>query len=402
MARLTEDLAKRLLAEAGVAVPRGGVAATPDEAAAVARELGGEVVVKALISAGRRGKAGGIRFAATPDEAASAARGLLGTRLRGLPVERVYVEERVAGTTELFLSITFDPTTRGPVVLASRAGGMEVEEIVEDSPELLLREPVDYERGLPVYRALDLWERTGADGPALVPLARLTAACYRAFVRYDAVLLEVNPVIVTPDGRAVAAAAMLQVDDVALHRQPLLDGQELGLAGRSERERAVELANRTERASGSVKYLELEGGDLGLCIAGGGGGLYQFDLLLQAGGKPANYSDISPGELGEKLRALLRAATGKTGVRGLLFSINIMQLGRVDVYTRALIDVVRELGIEPERFPIVARLAGLREAEGRAVLAETPGVRFHTDDVTMEEAVEEIVALLYGPGKVEA
>lgn len=393
MVRLSEDLAKQLVELAGVPIPRGRSAATPGEAAEVAAELGGEVVVKALVRAGRRGKAGAVTFASTSAEAAACAGALLGHHVLDLPVERVYVEQRITAAQELFLSITFDPTTRGPIALVSRRGGVEIEELVTASPELLVSEPIDYGRGLSVWGATDLWERAGVSGAPLMPVARLTAACYRAFTGYDAALLEINPIIVTPGGAAVAAAAMLDVDEAAIGRQSLLAGHDAGGA-RSERERAVEEANRGVRASGSVRYLELEGGDLGLCVAGGGGGLYQFDLLLRAGARPANYSDISPGELGEKLRALLRAAIGKPGVRGLLFSINIMQLGQVDVYTRALVDVLRELRIDPERFPIVARLAGLREAEGAAVLEAVPGVRFHTDDVTLDGAVAEIAGLM--------
>jgi succinyl-CoA synthetase beta subunit len=187
---------------------------------------------------------------------------------------------------------------------------------------------------------------------------------------------------------------MIEIDDTALFRIPAIDPEVLVQARGTERERAVWRANHSSAISGSVRYIELVGGDLGVCVAGGGAGLYQFDLLLDAGARPANYSDISPGELGEKLRALLTAAVTKPGVRGLLFSINIMQLGRVDVYTQALVDVLRREQIDPRRFPVVVRLAGLREAEGTAVVAAIPGIRFHTDDVTLDEVVAEIVDLM--------
>jgi succinyl-CoA synthetase beta subunit len=394
MARLTEDLAKRLLAQAGVPIPAGQAVSSPGAAAVAAEQYGGAVAVKALIPSGRRGRARGVRFASTPAEAAEMAAGLLGTRVLEHFVERVYVEEQHPPGDELFLSISFDPTARAPIVLASRHGGGEIEEVVLRSPELLVAKQVDYQRGLLPHHALALWDAAGLHGDRLVPVARLTAQLYRSFVTCDASLLEANPIMLTPGNAPVVVGAMLDIDDSAFFRLPAIDGELLDGGQGTPRERAVWRANRDTSASGSVRYIELPGGDLGLCCAGGGAGLYQFDRLVKAGALPANYTDISPGDLGEKLRALLTAAITKPGVRGLLFSINIMQLGRVDVYTQALVDVLEREHIDPLRFPIVVRLAGLREAEGAAFVRGVPGLRLHTDDVTLDEAVAEIVELM--------
>lgn len=389
--KLTEDLAKAWLRGRGLPVPRGSVAASPEEARAAASALGGRVAVKALVAAGRRGKAGGVRLAGGPVEAADAAAAILGKTVGGHEVERVYVESAVAITQELYLSFAFGNIV--PTVVVSRAGGVDIEAAAAADPGRIISRDIDPQRGLMPWHAADLWDRAGVDA-ALVPrLAALTADLFHAFRDADALMLEVNPLAVTADGLSIVGA-MLEIDGNALFRHAAwreLALKEIGPGGRAlnERELAVIAADR-KFPGGAVRYTEVEG-NIALMVSGGGAGLLQHDLMLAAGGRPANHSDMASTPTPDKPAAMLEAMLSNPAVRGLLISYNYLQLARCDMTLQALATAVEKCGVDTRRFPIVIRLFGPAEEEARRIAARLPGVRYLDHGASLADGVNAIV-----------
>jgi succinyl-CoA synthetase beta subunit len=392
--RLLEDTAKAALADAGLETPAGFVAADANEAARAAIRLGGpgtRVVVKALVPAGRRGKGGGVAVC-DAGEAGSVASRMLGTRLNDLPIDRVYVEAAVDIATELYASFAFGPLA--PRLVLSRFGGVDIESVARDSPESIVVREIDPLEGLRPWHAAAAWDAAGVDS-ALVPLlAELTVKLYRAFCSTDALMLELNPIAVGRDGVPRIVGTMLEVDDNALHRHPHWEAQAQDTAGPGGRpltagERAVALANKTF-PGGATRYTELDG-DIGLLVSGGGASLYQHDLILEYGGRPANHTDFSPAPTPDKHVAVLDAIFDRPGVRGLLIGCNTLQLARCDLIVEALAIVLRRRPVDPARFPIVIRLFGPNEDEARAIAAQFPGVRYLPRGTTLAQACRAIV-----------
>ena len=390
--KLTEDLAKEWLRERGLPVPRGQVANNPAQARAAAAALGGRVAVKALVAAGRRGRAGGVRLADGPAESALAAAAILGTTVAGQTVDRVYVENAVPITEELYLSFAFGDIV--PKVVVSRKGGIDIEAVAASDPGQIVSRDVDPRHGLAPWHAADLWDRAGV-APALIPgLAALTVDLYRAFCEADALMFEVNPLAITVEG-LVIVGTMMEIDDCALTRHPAwreLALTEIGPGGRAlnERELAVVSANR-QFPGGAVRYSEVDG-NIALLVSGGGAGLLQHDLVLAAGGRPANHSDLSPTPTPDKPAAMLTAMLSNPAARGLLIGYNYLQLARCDLTLQALAIAVERCGVDTRKFPIVIRVFGPAEDEARKIAARLPGVRYLPHGASLADGVNAIVA----------
>jgi succinyl-CoA synthetase beta subunit/citryl-CoA synthetase large subunit len=394
VSRLLEDAAKHLLATVGLAVPRGAVAATPVAAADVAASLGGPVVVKALVPVGGKGLAGAVRVAATPGAAQAAAAALLGVTVRQFPVERVLVEERVAIERELYAAVVLDGAA---VALASATGGVAVETLAA-RPGGLSRQPVDPWRGLAAYQARRLWAEQGLSGPALRLAGEALARIGQAFTRYEATLVEVNPLALTADGRAVAVGALMAVDDDALFRQPALTG--LAEAGNERAwrpltalERQALAVDAAEPYRGTARYTEFDGGDIACLCGGGGASLLLMDALRRAGGQPANYSEFGGNPSADKVAGLARVALSKPGVRGLFVCQNITSNTQVDLSAEGVLRALAERGLTGGSFPVVMRLAGVGEDRARELCAAA-GVEYHADDLTLEQAAARMVAVM--------
>jgi succinyl-CoA synthetase beta subunit/citryl-CoA synthetase large subunit len=392
MARLLEHDAKVILAARGLLVPRGEVVSSPDDARQVAAMLGGEVVIKALVPVGKRGKSGGVRLAGDPAAACEAAGALLGSVLGGFPVERVLVEEAIPIVRERYLAVLLDTDSRTVRVLAGSEGGVDVEELARRGRGIASLElsPGDE---LMLFRARELWRAAGIRGPALSQLGQLTALLHRALVELDAELLEVNPLAETTGGELVALDAVVTIDDTALFRHPeLVERAVSGPAWRppTARERAVVAIDAAEPYRGSARYLELEGGNIGFLCGGGGASLLLFDALIAAGGRPANYAEIGGNPTETKVAALARVVLSKPGVRGLLVAHNLTNNTQVDVLARGVVQALRETGCLPPDFPVVAREIGVNEVEGRAIF-ETAGVRWYGEGVTLSEVARLMV-----------
>lgn len=392
MARLLEHHAKALLSQAGIAVPGGEAATSPEEAFRASKTLGASVVVKALVPIGGKGKAGLVRRANTPEEAAQAATDLLGRTVSGYEVRQVLVESRVESGRELFAALTFDTLSRGPVVLASPGGGVSVEEAVAGATATLARRDVDVRRGLPRYQAVELCEELGLSGSALVSAADVLVRLSEVFRRADARVAEINPLVLTSRGEAVAVGVALVIDEEALHRHP-----EFRNIVEYTGERFWRPPNAREREvleamdQGAVRYIEMDGGEIANLVIGGGGSLLCFDLIERYGRRPAFYMDFSPGGSPEKVRVLYHVALSKPGLRGVLLAGNIYSLVRVDVMARAFVAALDDSGIDTARVPLVVRLAGPGEEAVPALFAGRPGAECYTDDVTLEWVCRRIV-----------
>jgi succinyl-CoA synthetase beta subunit len=375
--KLFEYEAKQFFRKHGIPTPRGGVAGTPEKAARVAEEIGGPVAVKSQLLVGGRGKAGGIRFADTPVEAADAARALLRTRIRDLEVRNVLVEEKLAIEDEIYAGVTVDRRSRSYVVLASSEGGINIEEVAARAPEKIVRHPVDPLSGLSEGEARSIAEGVGYEGRGAEGLGDVLFRLYKVAYEMDAELTEINPLAYVAGG-FMAADARLNVDDNALFRHP-----ELG-----ERSREAEGAELTPRELEArelgLTYVELDG-DIGIIGNGAGLTMATLDTVTLQGGRPANFLDLGGGASAESIARGVEFVLSDPRVRALFVNI-LGGITRCDETARGIVEARLETGAE---MPIVVRLMGTNEEEGRRLLAEA-GV--DTLD-TMEEAARTVVAL---------
>lgn len=389
MIRLTEDLVKRWLRECGLPVPQGHALASRENALGAAELMPRGSVVKALVPTGRRGKAGAVLLAENAADAGAATARLLGSTVNGHVVRSVYVEERIAIAEEYYVSFVLQDDR--PEVILSRSGGVDIEAVAHVTPERLVRSRIDPLKGLDCWTATDLWIDAGLRGASLPRVAALTSRLYEAFSRADALLLEVNPLAIDESGAVHVVGAMMAIDPNALFRHPEWRGGTEPLP-ENPRERAVALANG-EFAGGECQYVELEG-DIGLLVGGGGAGLYQHDLMLEAGGRPANHCVTPPtGSDNRKLKAVLSAILDNPKLRGLLVGFNFAQMARTDIRVRTLVELLDERNIDTARLPIVIRLFGAGEAESRAMVEGRKNVHYVPHGTTLRDAVKLIVQL---------
>jgi succinyl-CoA synthetase beta subunit len=394
--KLLEYQAKRQFARVGIEVPPGRLARTPDEAATAARELG-RVAVKAQVPIGGRGKAGGIAVVSSPEEAHQEAARILAIEIRGYPVRSVWCEAGLEIDHELYLGITLDRDRRRLALILSAAGGMEIEEVAATSPERIAKlwpdpfaGPQPYEVRQLAFAALAhapaLTETRGRLASALVPLAQ---TLYRLAVDLDAVTCEINPLALTADGRLVAADGKLEVDENAEYRHREL-AAELALDLEGEDGRTGEDPFEAEAKRRGLTYVHLPGGSIG-CIGNGAGlAMNTLDLVQQEGGRPNNFLDIGGGASAEKVRSSLAMILSDPDVRGVFINI-FGGITRGDEVARGIVQARDELGIT---LPLVVRMTGTNEEEGRRILAEAgivPGT-------SAPEAARKIVELVGGAG----
>ena len=369
-------------------VPRGEVAFSPADVAAIARRLGGDiVVVKAQIHAGGRGKGGGVKLATSPEEAEHLAKQMIGMTLvthqtgpEGKKVGRVLIEEGLQIARELYLSIVIDRATARPVVIASAAGGMDIEEVASSHPEKILREYIDPGTGIVAFQARKLAFGMGLDLAAAVKLVKLLDAVYRAFIETDASMIEINPLILTKSGDLLALDAKVSFDDNALYRHPDI---------RDLRDVTEEDPLEVEASKFSLNYIRLDG-NIGCMVNGAGLAMATMDIIKLAGGEPANFLDVGGGANAEQIKNAFRILIADKNVKAVLINI-FGGILRCDVLAQGVIAAVTELGVS---VPIVIRMEGTNVEEGKRMLRES-GLNFVTAD-SMGEASEKVVALAKG------
>ena len=383
--KIHEYQAKAILARHGVPVPTGEVITSAAEAAEAAKRLGGgTVVVKAQIHAGGRGKGGGVKVVKGPQEAESAAARMLGMRLvtyqtgpSGQVVQRVLIEQGLTIKRELYLGLVLDRAAERPVLMVSPEGGVEIEKVAAETPERIFKEHIYPGIGLSGFQTRKLAFALGLEGPQIGQAAKFMTAVYEAFVATDASLIEINPLIVTGDGRLLALDAKMNFDDNALYRHP--DIKDL-------RDLSEEEPLEVEASKYSLNYIKLDG-TIGCMVNGAGLAMATMDIIKLAGGEPANFLDVGGGANAEQIKNAFRILMSDKNVKAVLINI-FGGILRCDVLAEGVIAAVKALGVP---VPIVIRMEGTNVEEGKRMLRES-GLNFTTAD-TMSEAAERVVAL---------
>jgi succinyl-CoA synthetase beta subunit len=380
---LYEYQGKQLFARFGIPVSEGKLATTAEEARTAAEELGGQVVVKAQVLTGGRGKAGGIKLAGSPGEAAQRANEILGMDIRGHVVRRVWLETASDIAKEYYLSVTFDRGEKKPLFMLTTEGGVDIEEVAERSPEALARLHVDPLVGFQPYQARWLCFTAGVGDPdEQKQVIDLVGRLYDAFVGADSMLCEINPLIVTPDGEVKALDSKFTVDDNALFRHPdIAEMRDLDAGDPQE---------RLAREKG-VTYVKLDG-EIGILGNGAGLVMSTLDVIAQVGGRPANFCDLGGGGDAEGVVEALEVIVSDPQVKGILFNI-FGGITRCDEVARGILEALDRMTIE---LPIVVRLDGTNAEEGRALLAEAAPPNLYVEE-TMLSAAERVVELAGAP-----
>jgi succinyl-CoA synthetase beta subunit len=386
--KIHEYQAKAILAKFGVPVPRGEVVLKKDEARAVAERLGTRVVVvKAQIHAGGRGKGGGVKLAKSPDEAAALADQILGMKLvtpqtgeEGRIVRRLLVEEGLDIKRELYLGVLVDRTVGAPIFMASAAGGMEIEEVAKDRPEAILREVIDPATGFQPYQARKLAFGLGLTPEQVNVAVPFFQSLYRAFVETDASMLEINPCVVTGDGKLVALDAKVTFDDNALYRHPEF---------KDLRDLDEETPLEVEASKFKLNYIKLDG-DIACMVNGAGLAMATMDIIKLSGGSPANFLDVGGGASEEQVKNAFRILLSDPNVKAVFVNI-FGGILRCDVLASGVVNAAMELRF---KIPVVVRMEGTNVQQGKEILKNS-GLNFAVAD-GMKDGAQKAVALAGG------
>ena len=382
-----EYQAKALLDDFGVPIPPGGLAYSPEQAQYRASEIGGDQwVVKAQVHTGGRGKAGGIRLCQSEQEVWNAADEMLGSRLvtnqtgsRGRGVYRLYVESVADIEREIYLGFVLDRATERVMLVASAAGGMEIEQIAEEDPESMIRVVIEPAVGLQAFQAREVAFALGLDASLVTEAANTLRACYRSFRDLDATMVEINPLVVTADGRILALDAKMTFDDNALFKHQRIS--EL-------RDKSQEDPREMRATDRGLSYVGLEG-DIGCIINGAGLAMATMDMIKHSGGEPANFLDIGGGASPERVAKAFNLVLSDDNVKGVLVNI-FAGINRCDWIAQGVVKAMQDLDIQ---VPVVVRLSGTNVEEGRRILEES-SVSLITAD-TLAEAAEKSVAAVH-------
>lgn len=369
-----EYQAAEILARYGIPVNPGKVATTPDEAAAAARELGGTVAVKAQVHTGGRGKAGGIKLAHSPEEAADAARQILGMDIRGHVVNTVLIAKGAQIDKEFYLGVVLDRPNRQILVMASAEGGVEIEEVARVAPEKIIRSLGNPYLGFHAYQARQLAFDLGLPADKVGAFAKIAQTLYDVYVKEDATLVEINPLILTKDGEFQALDSKMSFDDNALARHPDVEAM---------RDMAEENATELDARRSGISFVKLDG-NIGCIVNGAGLAMATMDAVKLSGGDPANFLDVGGGASADQVAKAFSLVTADPNVKAILINI-FGGITRGDVVAHGIREAMERVGVS---VPIVVRLSGTNAEEGKAILAEA-GL---TAVDTMDEAAREVVA----------
>ncbi len=386
--KIHEFQAKEILRRYGVATPRGRVSADASEVAAICAELGGRCVVKAQIHAGGRGKGGGVKLAGSPAEAEEKARQILGMQLvtpqtgpEGQKVQKVLVEEAVSIAQELYVSVLLDRQLGKPLLMASAAGGMNIEEVAAHTPEAIVREPFDPHLGLLPFQGRRVARRLGLTGKTANQAVKLLEALARAFLDTDATLAEVNPLLVTGDGEVMALDAKMSFDDNAVFRHPDVAAM---------RDLAEENPLEVEASKHNLNYIKLDG-NIACMVNGAGLAMATMDIIKLYGGEPANFLDVGGGASQEAVQNAFQILVSDPAVKAVLINI-FGGIARTDRIARGVVAAIEHLG--NVTLPVVVRLEGTNVEEGRRILREAPFPFIVAEQ--MADAAQKVVAAAKG------
>jgi len=372
--KLHEFYSKKIFKKYGIPIPEGELAHTPAEAQKIAKKLNGPVVIKSQVLVGGRGKAGGIKVAQTAVEAAQHAEEILALTIKGLPVRMVLVDQAADIKTEIYLGITNDRSARKPVIMASAAGGVDIEEVAHKTPEKIIKCHIDPLMGLQSYQSRDL--AAGIDLPRehWRAFGKIASGLWQAYSGSDATLAEINPLVITREGELLAVDGKMVLDDNALFRHP--DLEEL-------RDRDVDQEAEIQAREHGLSFIKL-GGDIGCMVNGAGLAMTTMDIIKLFGGEPANFLDIGGGASAEKVAAALGIILTDPNVKAVLFNI-FGGITRCDLVAKGILEALNEVKTD---VPMIVRLVGTNAAEGRQLLKDA---QMETAD-TLAEAAKLAVA----------
>ena len=382
--KIHEFQAKSILTRYGVRIPRGDVATTPAEARAIAEKIGPRVVVKAQIHAGGRGKGGGVKLAATPAEAERLAKDMIGMTLvthqtgpEGKVVKRVLIEEALDIARELYIGIVIDRAREAAVVMASTEGGVEIEKVAAETPDLIFKEYIHPGAGFGAFQARKLAFKLGLAGETFKQAVKFLAALYKAFEGTDASMAEINPLLITKQGDVLALDAKMNFDDNALLRHPDIQAM---------RDLDEESPLEVEAAKYNLNYIKLDG-TVGCMVNGAGLAMATMDIVKYAGGMPANFLDVGGGVTEEAVTNAFKILVADKDVKAALINI-FGGIVRCDMIAAGVVKAAKELGT---KIPVVIRLEGTNVELGKKILAES-GLAFSSAQ-SMKEAAQKVVAL---------
>lgn len=377
--KLQEYQSKRLFGKFGIPIPEGDVATTPEEARQIAEQLGGAVVVKAQVLVGGRGKAGGVKLAKTPAEAEAHARNILGMDIKGLTVEKVLIDPAADIKEEVYLAVILDRAARQIAIMASAAGGMDIEEVAATTPEKIVTVRIDPALGLTGFQTRELAYGIGLTNKQQVrQFSKIVGQLYNVYTNTDANLAEINPLVIQGDGSLLAVDGKVDLDDNALYRQPDLAAQ---------RDAGEETEAERDAREAGLTYIDLDG-TIGCMVNGAGLAMATMDVIKLYGGSPANFLDIGGGAKAEKVAKAIEIILRDPRVDVILFNI-FGGITRGDEVAKGILTALEQVKTD---IPMVARIVGTRAAEGRALLAEA---QMETAE-TLAEAAQKAVSLSNG------
>ena len=382
--KIHEYQAKHILSQFGVRIPKGEVAETPAEAKKITEEIGPRVVIKAQIHAGGRGKGGGVKLADGPDEAERVAKDIIGMTLvthqtgpEGKLVKRVLVEEALDIARELYIGIVIDRAKEAPVVMASSEGGVEIEKVAAETPELIFKEYINPATGFQPFQARKLAFKLGLKGETFKQGVKFVMALYKAFESSDASLAEINPLLITKQGDVLALDAKMNFDDNALLRHPnIKDMRDL------DEEDPLEV----EASRFDLNYIKLDG-NVGCMVNGAGLAMATMDIIMHSGGMPANFLDVGGGVSEEAVKNAFKILISDKDVKAALINI-FGGIVRCDLVANGIVKAAKELDLQ---IPMVVRLEGTNVDQGKRILDDS-GLAFYSAS-SMKEAAEKVVPL---------
>jgi succinyl-CoA synthetase beta subunit len=390
--RLYEYEAKKLFTKFGIPITSGEVIQTPAQAKAFAEKLNKPVVLKAQILSGGRGKAGGVKFAENPDKAQTKATELFATKIKGFPVEKILVDEKLDIEKEFYLGVTIDRINYKLVILACSEGGVEIEELARKDPQKIKRINLDVDEPFYPFQGLALAKWLGAKGDNLKVVGNIAVSLFKLFKQYDAKLVEINPLILTKEGKFIAADARMSIDDDALFRHPEL--AEMGIEKRHEEGEMTE-REKIARESG-IPYLDLDG-DIGMFPGGAGFGIMGNDFIQYFGGKPANFMDSGGGPTPERLAKMLILLDENPNVKA-IFGARFGGISRCDDFAKGVVMFLKDHGLSK---PMVLRMTGNMWEEGVRIFQEAKkenleifkNIEIHGIETPIEEIAKRAVEL---------
>ena len=376
--KLHEYYYKKIFSDYGIPIPQGEIAETPKDAQRIAKELGGQVVVKSQVLVGGRGKAGGIKVAENPKEAYQHAQEIMSLTIKGLPVRKVLIDQAADIKDEIYLGITNDRSARMPVIMASAEGGVDIEEVAHKTPKKIIKCHIDPLMGLQTYQSRDLAAGIDLTREHWRAFGQIAQGLWQAYIGSDATLAEINPLVVTGDGKLLAVDGKMVLDDNALFRHPNLEAL---------RDLDVEKEAEIRARENDLSFIKLDG-NIGCMVNGAGLAMTTMDIIKLFGGEPANFLDIGGGASAEKVAAALEIILSDKNVKAVLFNI-FGGITRCDLVAKGILEALGKVKTE---IPMVVRLVGTNAAEGRQLLKDA---EMETAD-TLAEAAKMAVAAAKG------